>query len=128
MATRLTQNHTWKNGSPAMHPTIRNSNILRTVAELETRPAAKPVDRKVRVQFKVTASQAKAVSVAGTFNGWDPAKTPLKRNGDGWNTSFALPRGRYEYRFVVDGEWLADPSARESVANPFGGYNSVLSV
>jgi 1,4-alpha-glucan branching enzyme len=127
MATRLTQNHTSKNGSPTIQPTIRKSDVLRTVAELETRPA-EPVDRKVRVQFKVTASQAKAVSVAGTFNDWNPAKAPLKRNGEGWNTSIALPRGRYEYRFVVDGEWLADPGARESVANPFGGYNSVLSV
>jgi 1,4-alpha-glucan branching enzyme len=98
--------------------------VSRTVGELETRQA----DTKVQVQFKVTANQAKAVSVAGTFNGWNPAKTPLKKNGDGWNTSIALPRGRYEYRFVVDGEWLADPSAQESVANPFGSCNSVLSV
>jgi len=32
-----------------------------------------------------------------------------------------LPRGCYEYRFVVDGNWVSDPSAKGSAANPFGG-------
>ena len=36
--------------------------------------------------------------------------------------------GRYEYLFVVDGQWLPDPNARESVQNPYGGTNSVLTV
>jgi hypothetical protein len=30
--------------------------------------------------------------------------------------------------FVVDGTWLPDPAAREAAPNPFGGWNSVLSV
>jgi hypothetical protein len=29
---------------------------------------------------------------------------------------------------VVDGQWMPDPRATESVANPFGGRNSVLHV
>ena len=41
-------------------------------------------------------------------------------------TELALPPGTYEYRLVVDGEWIADPSAKETVPNPFGGVNSVL--
>jgi hypothetical protein len=28
----------------------------------------------------------------------------------------------------VDGQWLPDPNAKESVENPFGGRNSVLVV
>ena len=39
-----------------------------------------------------------------------------------------LPEGRHEYLFVVDGQWLPDPNAKESVANPYGGRNSVLTV
>ena len=39
-----------------------------------------------------------------------------------------LPPGNYEYCFVVDGEWIPDPLARESVPNPFGGRNSILNV
>ena len=34
--------------------------------------------------------------------------------------------GTYEICLVVDGQWLPDPLARETVPNPFGGRNSVL--
>jgi len=36
--------------------------------------------------------------------------------------------GNYEYCLVVDGEWRPDPQADETIANPFGGLNSVLKV
>jgi hypothetical protein len=39
-----------------------------------------------------------------------------------------LPPGTYEYCLVVDGEWMPDPQARETVPNPFGGRNSLLKV
>ena len=29
---------------------------------------------------------------------------------------------------VADGKWMPDPLARETVANPFGGRNSILTV
>ena len=39
-----------------------------------------------------------------------------------------LPPGAYEYKFVVDGEWLTDPGNPEVRPNAFGTYNSVLLV
>jgi hypothetical protein len=39
-----------------------------------------------------------------------------------------LAPGTYEYCFIVDGQWMPDPMARETVPNPFGGRNSVLKV
>jgi hypothetical protein len=39
-----------------------------------------------------------------------------------------LAPGTYEYCLVVDGKWMLDPLARESVPNPFGGRNSILKV
>jgi hypothetical protein len=39
-----------------------------------------------------------------------------------------MPPGTYEYCFVVDGHWIADPGAAKSVPNPFGGRNSILEV
>ena len=38
----------------------------------------------------------------------------------------ALAPGTYEYCLVVDGQWISDPLANETVANPFGGRNSIL--
>ena len=49
--------------------------------------------------------------------------------GDGhWVKELTLPLGRYEYRFVVSGEWMDDPNAKEVVPNPHGGINAVLIV
>ena len=49
--------------------------------------------------------------------------------GDGrWLKGLVLPPGNYEYRVVVDGEWMPDPRASETVTNPFGERNSVLKV
>jgi hypothetical protein len=37
-----------------------------------------------------------------------------------WNTSVPVPPGRYEYRYLVDGQRCA-----ECVPNPYGGENDV---
>lgn len=72
---------------------------------------------------------AKSVCVAGTFNEWRPGATEMVAVGQGrWLKDLVLPPGRYEYRLVVDNEWIADPLAPESAPNPFGGVNSVLHV
>ena len=82
-----------------------------------------------RVLLELIKPDAKSVFVAGSFNEWQPEKTPLVCLGDGrWARDLAVKPGRHEYLFVVDGEWLPDPSAKESVQNPFGGRNSVLVV
>jgi 1,4-alpha-glucan branching enzyme len=83
---------------------------------------------KIHVEFNLIASEAKWVAVAGSFNGWNPKKTPLEEIAGAWHVKVELPRGRYEYRFVIDGQWVTDPNARESVPNPFGSVNSVVSV
>jgi len=83
---------------------------------------------KVQIEFRLSAREAMTVAIAGSFNNWNPKKTPLRKSGDIWQTKLELPRGRYEYRFVVDGKWVSDPTAKESAANPFGESNSVFSL
>lgn len=78
------------------------------------------------VEFTLNRPEAKSVQVAGTFNGWDFKRTPLRKGAGGWNTTLWLPPGRYEYRFVVDGTWMNDPKERDSTPNQFGGTNSVV--
>src|ERR1043166_1934261 len=81
------------------------------------------------ISLELVKPEAKQVCVAGSFNEWKPEKTPLMRAGNGrWVGDLSVGPGRYEYLFVVDGQWLPDPNAKESVANPFGGTNSVLTV
>jgi hypothetical protein len=101
----------------------------------ETLPAAVVPEAKVhpvtgsRVALEFLKPDARQVFVAGSFNQWKPDSTPLVRAGDGrWAGEVTVKPGRYEYLFVVDGEWLPDPSAMETVQNPFGGTNSVMLV
>ena len=83
--------------------------------------------RTIRIEF--TDEVAAAVSIAGTFNDWRPDATPMVRSEQGrWVKDIALSPGTYEYRLVVDGVWIPDPAAAESVPNPFGDRNSVLKV
>jgi 1,4-alpha-glucan branching enzyme len=83
----------------------------------------------VPIRFEFTHPTAETVSVAGCFNHWQPEAKPLHSSGGGhWLKETVLPPGTYEYCFVVDGRWMPDPSALESVPNPFGGRNSILRV
>jgi len=85
---------------------------------------AKPKTKKVR--FNLYAPEAGRVFVVGDFNNWDVDNLPMKKANKGtWEVSFALPPGRYEYRFWVDGVWHDDPNATERVENSFGSQNCV---
>jgi 1,4-alpha-glucan branching enzyme len=81
------------------------------------------------VCLAITWPGAQAVSIAGSFNDWHPSVTPMIRlSGSQWAKELSLAPGRYEYRLVVDGEWVDDPAATELIPNPFGSANAVLEV
>ena len=83
----------------------------------------------VPVCFEYTDLAAKSVCLAGSFNHWQPEAKTLHSSGAGdWWKETSLAPGTYEYCLVVDGKWMPDPRAVESVANPFGGRNSILHV
>lgn len=84
-----------------------------------------PAKRKIMLTLE--APGACDVYVAGDFNDWDRTSHPLQCNAKGvWNTRLALAPGRYEYRFLADGEWRDDPGCTVFVPNAFGSYNSAI--
>ena len=88
-----------------------------------------PSPQLVPVHFEFTHPTATSVCIAGTFNQWQPEAKTLHSSGAGnWWKETNLAPGTYEYCLVVDGKWMLDPLARESVPNPFGGRNSILTV
>ena len=102
------------------------TNSMKTQANaIPKKENAQP--QTVRIEFR--DEKAQAVFIAGTFNDWHPTATPMIALGDGrWVKELALPPDRYEYRLVVDGEWISDPGAPEQAPNPHGSCNSVLAV
>lgn len=101
---------------------------MKTKGAKPSQPASTP-GRGATVVLRCHAPDAKSVYVAGTFNEWRPAATPLQPLANGlWTVELELPPGDCEYRFVVDGRWCSDPEAKETVQNPFGDHNAVLRV
>lgn len=83
------------------------------------------------VRFSVFSTKVKQVTIAGEFNNWSMTADPLyDREGTGmWTILLPLPPGRYEYKFVIDGEkWIPDPGNQDAVDDGFGGVNSVVIV
>ncbi len=80
-------------------------------------------------QFKLYAPAARSVAVAGSFNNWNAQGLIAKKDSKGnWSAKVSLKPGQYEYKFVVDGNWMNDPACSATVGNSFGSANSVLQV
>jgi len=95
----------------------------------------KAKETKVARDFSCEAPDAQNVYLAGTFNDWDPTLIPLKKQKTGiWTTSLDLAPGRYEYKFIVDGEWCCLPNCSDDhdcptgVTNEHGTMNKVLEI
>jgi 1,4-alpha-glucan branching enzyme len=98
---------------------------------MTTKKAAKiERPRRKRVTFRFEAGPESDVRLAGTFNNWDVESHPLTRkNGNGtYGTTLLLPPGRYEYKFIVNGEWQCDPACPSFAPNEHGTLNSVVEV
>ncbi len=66
------------------------------------------------------------VYLCGNFNNWE-TKIPLNRSQGDLTAIVELPLGCYEYKFVVDGQWVHDPN-EVSVNNGLGSSNNVVTV
>lgn len=72
--------------------------------------------------------QAHLVTLAGSFNNWQPLHTLFLKEGGEWRCTLRLPKGRYTYRLVVDGSWQPDPTNPATEPDGSGNSNSVLVV
>jgi CubicO group peptidase (beta-lactamase class C family) len=72
-------------------------------------------------------THAKLVTIAGSFNNWDPFETFLTRTKYGWQAELDLVPGTYHYKLVVDGEWMLDPSMPVR-STPGSSSDSVLKI
>lgn len=41
---------------------------------------------------------------------WNQSQYLFERVGNQWTCRISLPPGKYQYKFIVDGNWLIDPS------------------
>tara|TARA_B100000508_G_C11241618_1_gene171896 strand:+ start:178 stop:474 length:297 start_codon:yes stop_codon:yes gene_type:complete len=84
-----------------------------------------------KVTFTVPAETAEEVKVVGTFNEWNAKKNPLKKlkNGTFKGTVDLEKDQSYEFRYVVDGNYINDEQADAYAWNEFAwDENGVLNL
>ena len=96
-------------------------------------PASK--QQTVSIPIECKAEHASAIFLAGSFNDWSESATPMTRGEAGiWTANLDLLPGRYEYKFVIDGQWccspelLTDANCASRVPNAFGTMNFAAEV
>ena len=107
--------------------TANKRTVTKVVAKRTIKSAAKK-QAPVAVKFTVHADKGKAVYLAGEFNKWDPTAKKMAFRAGVYSTTIKLAPGSYQYKFVIDGTWCADPENANSVANDQGTFNSVVTV
>jgi 1,4-alpha-glucan branching enzyme len=81
------------------------------------------------IEFTVMAPEAREVFLVGDFNGWQMEGFQMRKFKDGvCRKKVQLKPGRYEYLFLVDGDWRTDPQNDARCTNPFGMENSVIQI
>lgn len=71
---------------------------------------------------------ARNVVLSGSFNRWNEQLFKMHKTDDGWVIALQIKPGEYEYKFIVDGQWIIDPNNPDKRQNEFGGENSVINV
>lgn len=91
--------------------------------------AKKAAAPAVSHEFVLLAPEAAEVYLVGDFNDWTNGKDKMRRLKSGQHKkSLKLKPGRYEYRFVVDGNWWSDPANKQRCPNAYGEENSVIEI
>ena len=113
--------------------TIKKSAAKKTVVKkcaktCATKKCAVKKAAAKSVTFTVHADKGKAVYVAGEFNKWNPTAKKMAYKAGVYTATLKLAAGTYQYKFVIDGTWCADPENVNAVANDQGTFNSVIEV
>jgi len=90
-------------------------------------------ENSVTFRFYDIDKKIKSVSVAGTFNNWNPEKNKLIRSKTSphiFELSIDIPYpGRHQYKFVIDEKvWITDPINPRKIPDRIGGYNSYFEI
>ena len=89
-----------------------------------------PKQTKEGVSFNYYDPVAQNVQLVGDFSNWEPVEDVMvqEKGNNIWKGTFPLDPGKYQYKFVVDGEWKIDPYNPEAVTSDLGVNNSLVIV
>ena len=82
-----------------------------------------PLAVTFNIDMSVVASVSEnGVHLAGSFQGWEPAGTPMMDNGDGtWSVTVEMEPGTYEFKFINSNAWDGNEENMEGTGCNAGG-------
>ncbi|MBZ4663705.1 MAG: hypothetical protein JG776_1420 [Caloramator sp.] len=112
-----------------LYDSINNTDKVAEILGLEAPIISPEIYPDGRVVFRYKNNNANKVYLAGDFNGWNAEKDLMVKDEKGvWSIELTLNPGEYKYKFVVDGNWITDPSNPNQADDGYGGKNSVVKV
>ena len=112
---------------PNISKALKNGNYLNNVYNLKMYTAYP--SENGNAHFKLHGyNKAKKVIVAGSFNKWDEHLFKMNKTKNGWELTLQMKPNIYQYRFIVDGQWMEDPENPHKTRNEFDEYNSVIDI
>jgi len=105
--------------------TFRYEGESYTAARVELPPPSLKGNTTFRLKGHDDAS---IVVLTGSFNEWNQSQLVFGREGGDWVCRIDLDPGVYQYKFVVDGNWLLDPSNPDTAEDEAGNVNNVIEV
>lgn len=99
-----------------------------SVKKYEGRWASKPEQVKEGILFSYYALGAREVFLSGDFNGWKHGTLRLvKGSDDVWRLILKpAPNRSYDYKYIIDGNWITDPNNPDLNPDTAGGANSIV--
>ena len=83
----------------------------------------------VKYTFAYQSATANKVSIAASFNNWSAEANPLTNNGSGeWKVEIELQPNYYQYKIVVDGNWIPDPQNNWKINDGGDNFNFIVKV
>ena len=106
----------------ALRYTLKTRGVRRTIS---------PMVGENVVTIRYTDDTCSSVSIAGSFNQWNPEDVYMKRQGpEEWVAEFTVDEpGTYFYKLIIDEhQWIADPLCFKNEFDGFGGKNSSFEI
>jgi len=81
------------------------------------------------VLFSYKDENAQAVFLVGSMNNWNTNATKMEKDDSGiWIVVLPLERGKYTYKFMIDGDWQFDQENPHYEDDGYGGSNSIIEI
>lgn len=103
-----------------------NLDVTYGLNQFKNKPSIVEVEENLFTFYLDGYANSKQVYLSGTFNNWSTLGLPMRLNGNRWEISIKLKKGKHLYKFISDGKWLLDP-ANALKENDYQGHtNSVF--